>query len=151
MVKLQNLGIKIKPSVIKQKVHNTTKTTKRIVYCVAIYENDNWIAKVNTKGLENHENITILSFTERSFSLKGRINIFYYENNKPCRYIRSRNNAILSPDKIEGYYSLINNHVFSGYLIKYNGKEMFDMIEYIGKINRCQAELNKNYKKSECN
>ena len=142
----------IKPAVIKQHIVNHkcyTKHYTRMLYCIAKKDdNGNWTANINTKGLKEFNNVTVFDFTEESFKLKGRKEVFFHEKDKRGHVVhvsRSEHEAEYYPGSTELYSALREDGVFAGYIIKRNGIFMFDMKNYCGTINNCQSLLNKSY------
>lgn len=133
-------GFTIKPSALKPKKtpSNNNKYLTKIVYCTACKNEEGiWLAHVNTKDLEGYEELTILPFTEKSFELKGRTDIFYREKDKYNHYIHIMRNsfdAYINPGCSELYTTLAENSVFSGHIVKIDGILQFDMSSYKGEL-----------------
>ena len=78
--------------------------------------------------------ILILNFTEESYELKGITSVFSREPDKRgryTRYIRSEVNAKFMPGSQERYVPFCHNWVCSGYIVRRNGKLMFEFNECI--------------------
>ena len=139
-------GFTFKPAVIKPKrIPTSHKPLTKILYCLATKdENNQWIAKINTKGIEDYEEVTILPFTEKSFELKGRTDVFYHQKDKYghwVRIIRTIPQAEDSPGNPQTYCTLCENCVFSGHIVKVNGITQFDMSLYQGTSRECSDLL----------
>ena len=135
-------GFTFKPVVIKpKKITSSHKPLTKILYCLATKdENNQWIAKINTKGIEGYEELTILPFTEKSFELKGRNNVFRTKKDKTghwVRVIRTDVEAEFYPGNIQDYCTLCENCVFSGHIVKVDGITQFDMSVYQGTTKEC--------------
>lgn len=139
-------GFTIKPSVkIKKTPSNTSSSTNkqitRILYCTACKNEEGiWFAHINTRGIEGYEEVTILPFTEKSFDLKGRTDVFYREKDKYNHYIHVLRNSFLAelnPGSTELYCTLAENSIFSGYIVKIDGILQFDMSSYKGELCEC--------------
>lgn len=144
-------GLSFKPVISKTKhTESSYKEITKILYCLA-KRNDKgeWEAHVNTKGLDGYENITILPFTEKSFDLKGRYDVFRTKKDKHnhwVRIIRDYNETLTSLSDVQGLTTLCENCVFSGYIVKVNGIKQFNMSIYQGTFKQCGELLNKNNK-----
>ena len=145
-------GFTIKPSAIKPKrTISAHKPLTKILYCLAIKTEKGWKALINTKGVEGYQDITVLDFTEKSFELKGRTDVFYHEKDKTGHYIRvmrDKMTAYLSPGCSELYCALCNNSCFSGYIVKVNNVLHFDMLAYKGSAFECSHLLSRNNNKN---
>lgn len=78
--------------------------------------------------------ILVLDFTEESYNIKGLTSIFSRKPDKKgkyTKYIRNETNAKFHPGSTEKYVPFCNNWVCSGYIVKYNGKLMFEFNECI--------------------
>lgn len=151
--KLSTLGFTIKPSVIKKdkKVCSTHKPLTRVLYCLARKKDDGgWEAHINTKGLDNFQDVTILPFTEDSFELKGRVDVFYHNKDRYNHYIHVIRDKFLSqinPGVTELYCTLCDGEIFSGYIVKVNGILMFNMLSYKGSKSEYEHLLTRNNNK----
>lgn len=136
-LKLPTAGFTFKPVAHKpKKVASSHKPLSKILYCSAHKdENGNWKAYVNTQGLPDMELLTILPFTEKSFELEGRTDVFYHKPDKYGHYtriIRTPESIICSPGNKETYCTLCPNCVYSGHIVKVDGILQFDMAVYMG-------------------
>lgn len=132
-------GFSIKPSALKPKraPSDNNKYLTKILYCVAVKDGNLWKAHINTKGVEGYEDLTILPFTEKSFNLKGRTDIFYLEKDKYNHYIHIMRNSFdahINPGCSDLYCTLAENSVFSGHIVKIDGILQFDMSSYKGEL-----------------
>lgn len=145
-LKVPTNGFTFKPVVIKpKKIPTSHKPLTKLLYCLAVKdENNQWIAKINTKGIEGYKEVTILPFTEKSFELKGRNNIFRINKDKHghwVRVIRTDLEAELYPGNTVSYCTLCENCVFSGHIVKIDGITQFDMSLYQGTSRECSDLL----------
>lgn len=150
-IKVPTNGFTFKPIVVKPKrISNTHKAITKILYCVAHKnEKGEWEAHINTKGLENYKDVTILPFTEKSFELKGRNDVFYHEKDKYnhwTRIIRTDADANNTPGNPITYCTLCENCVFSGHIVKIDSEYQFDMSVYQGTFKECEDLLTHNNK-----
>ncbi|MBO7692964.1 MAG: hypothetical protein J6Y28_01650 [Acholeplasmatales bacterium] len=134
-------GFTFKPVINKRK--NTNKTSfKELVYCVCIEEKPHtFIAyvnpKENVKFLKNYK----IPFTNKSYSLLGRVKVFDVrktKSKKPIIYIRDKYDAIHHPGTSAEYTPFCHNYVYSGYIIRYDDGYKFDIVEVIDYIDRCK-------------
>ena len=133
------LQFTIKPSALKPKRttsnNNSKKYLTKILYCVAHNTEDGWRAYINTRGLEGYEDLTILPFTEKSFELKGRRDVFLHHKDNTghwVRIMRSSMQSIINPGSPDIYCTLCDGDVFTGHIIKVNNELQFDMSTYKG-------------------
>lgn len=145
-LKLPSAGFTFKLATPKtKKVPSSHKPLTKILYCSARKdENGNWQAYVNTKGLPDMKDITILPFTEKSFDLKGRVDVFYHNPDKYGHYtriIRTPDAAMFYPGNKETYCTLCPKCVFSGHIVKVNGVTQFDISVYMGTDRQCSELL----------
>lgn len=153
-IKVPTAGFTFKPAKIKQKhISSTHKPLTKILYCLASKTEDGkWEAIVNTKGIEGYKDVTILPFTDKSFELKSRIDVFYHEKDKYghwVRVIRTIPQSEESPGNPETYCTLCDNCVFTGHIVNVNGVKMFDMSVYHGTYKECQILLTTTNKKNK--
>lgn len=147
-LKVPAAGFTFKPITIKpKKVNSSYKPLTQILYAVA-YKNENgeWEAHVNTRGLRNYQDVTILPFTEKSFDLKGRNDVFRVNKDEKgynVRIIRDDLTAEYHPGDNKYLCSICENQVFSGHIVIIDGIKQFDMSVYQGPRKHCPELLNK--------
>ena len=114
------------------------KLTPKLIKGVCFREGDDFKIQINVKALKPdiidkaHPDILLLDFTEESYELKGVLSVFNRKpnkNGKYIRYIRSESNAKFMPGSPDIYVPFCNNWVCNGYIVKRNGKIMFDFNE----------------------
>ena len=96
---------------------------------------DEGIYKVEVKN-EDEKTTTIYEFTERSYDLTGRTDIFSKEKDefgRTVRYIRDQLSAKLMPGSPEHYTPFATNWIISGNIVNDKGKIKFDFKNLIGK------------------
>ncbi len=145
-LKLPNVGFTFKPAEVKPKrIPSTHKPLTKILYCLAKKDNNGeWKAYINTKGIPDYKDLTILPFTEKSFELKGRNEVFRVSKDKYNHYvkvIRTDVEAEFYPGNKEDYCTLCENHVYSGHIVKVDGITQFDMSICQGHIKQCDVLL----------
>lgn len=120
----------------KVKEHKPSKQITCLLYAQAIKREDGtWFARVKTKGFEGYKDITILPFSEKTFELKGKIDVFYNKPDKNgyyTRVIRTEHDSIIFPGNKEDYSPLCDKCIFQGYIIKTIEGLCFDIIRFIG-------------------
>lgn len=136
-----------------KRIPSSYRPLSRILYCLA-HKNDNneWEAVINTKGIDSYKDVTILPFTEKSFELKGRTDVFYHTKDKYnhwTRIIRTIPESEHSPGNPETYTTLCENCVFSGHIVKVDGITQFDMSVYQGTLKECETLLTMTNKKNK--
>ena len=116
------------------------KLTPKLVKGVCFKEGDDFKIQINVKAFKpdiidkGHPDILLLDFTEESYELKGVLSVFNRKpnkNGKYIRYIRSESNAKFMPGSPDVYVPFCNNWVCNGYIVRRNGKMMFDFNECI--------------------
>ena len=139
-------------AVVKAKKEPAPKHLSKILYCLAKHnDKGEWEAHINTKGYKNYNDLTILPFTDKSFNLKGRIDVFRTKKDNKNHWVRIiRNyNESLTNDYIPGLTSLCENCVFSGHIVRVNGVLKFDMSVYQGTLKQCTNLLTESNKQEE--
>ena len=146
------LKFTIKPSALKKPKapSDNKKYLTKILYCVAHNTDNGWRAYINTRGLEGYEDLTILPFTEKSFELKGRRDVFLHHKDSTghwVRIMRNQTDSIISPGSPEVYCTLCENDCFTGHIMKVDGVLQFDMSSYKGTANEYYAQLTRTNRK----
>lgn len=125
----------------KHRVVNTDKNlTTKLIRGICIKEGDDYKIQLDIKALkpniidEGQPDLLLLDFTEESYNLKGLNSIFSREKDergKYTQYIRDDSKAKFHPGNIEKYVPFCHNWVCSGYIIRRNGKMLFDFNQCI--------------------
>lgn len=120
----------------KVKVNRPSKKINSLLYAQAIKREDGtWFARVKTKNFEGYKDITILPFTEKTFELKGKIDVFTHKQDKHgyyTRVIRTEQDSIVYPGNKEDYCVLCDKCIFQGYIVKTLDGVYFDVVKFIG-------------------
>ena len=149
-------GCSFKP--VELKKHKTSIEHKPIykkkVYCVCIEETpNNFKAYVNAESnLEFPDTISI-PFTERSYNLKGKTKVFTISKDKKGKsicIIRTLLDANNCPGLPTQYTPFKHKYVYSGYIVKINGKKQFDVVEVFDNLSYCK-DLVKNIRIKDTN
>ena len=128
-----------KPTPKKRTNSNSNKRlTSRLIRGVCFKDGDIFMIQIDAKTLKpdiiekGQPDILVLEFTEESYELKDVIAVFDRnpdKNGKYTRYIRNITNAKFMPGNTERYVPFCHNWVCSGYIVRRNGKMMFDFNE----------------------
>ena len=114
------------------------KLTPKLVKGVCFREGDDFKIQINVKALKpdiidkGQPDLLVLDFTEESYEIKGVTSVFDRnpdKNGKYIRYIRSETKAKFHPGSTERYVPFCRNWVCSGYIVRRDGKMMFDFNE----------------------
>ena len=118
-------GLAFKP--VEYKKNNITpkrKYNKRTyMCCVCVQENDKFFAKVRVNNSD-----VIIPFTEESYSVKGKREVFTTMLNqfgKPIKIIRSKQHADHFPGIDTQYTPFRKDYVYSGYLVDKDDSKEF--------------------------
>lgn len=121
--------------------HNKTsdgikRTTNKIVKG-KVFQDENGTYKVSI-NMENdpvHPDLLVLDFTERSYDLTGKTNVFSRtvdSKGRRIRFIRNLTNAKFMPGLPEQYIPFAPNWIVRGYIVKDNGTMKFDFKSLVG-------------------
>lgn len=131
-------GFQFVPKTRKTKIHDTKCTN--MVYCLCKQVDRKYLAVINI-GKEKTE----LEFTPKSYNLKDKLVVFTHKldkHKKPICIYRSEMDARLNPGLPVQYTPFCNNQIYSGYIIKKEGKYYFDMKHYVGPLSNYRELLN---------
>lgn len=114
---------------------NTKKRISKLLQGDVFIEDEVYKIKISiTSG-----NYRILDFTEESFDLKGKTNIFSKcktNEDKRTRYIRQEIDSRVHPGDKNKYVPFAPNWTVSGYIISFNKKELFDFNDIVCPVGR---------------
>lgn len=120
------------------KERSLTKISKKCVGKVYI-EDGEFVVRVPTFELKANvsgDNISsqlVLPLTPESYVLKGREKVFsVLEKDKGTCFIRTKEKAEMFPGLRSRYTTVCENWLCSGWVVRCNGKLMFDLKETIG-------------------
>ena len=134
----QFTSFKLVPKTRKPNINVDKKITLKLIKGVCFKEGKEFKIRINVKELKpdiidkGQPDILILNFTEESYELKGITSVWNRnpdKNGKYIRYIRSETKAKFHPGSPEMYVPFCHNWICSGYIVRHNGKMMFDFNE----------------------
>ena len=114
------------------------KLSHKLVKGICFKEGDEFKIQINIKALKpdiiekGQPDVLILDFTEKYYELKGVLSVFDRnpdKHGKYNRYIRNESNAKFMPGNPERYVPFCRDWICSGYIVRVNGKMMFDFNE----------------------
>ena len=129
-----------KVAVPKPKRNKTSDGIKRTTNKIVkgkVFQDENGTDKVSI-NMENdpvHPDLLVLDFTERSYDLTGKTNVFSrtVDSKGRCiRFIRNLINAKFMPGLPEQYIPFAPNWIVRGYIVKDNGTMKFDFKSLVG-------------------
>ena len=112
------------------------RTTNKIVKGKVFQdENGNYKVSINMENDPVHPDLLVLDFTERSYDLTGKTNVFSRtvdSKGRRIRFIRNLINAKFMPGLPEQYIPFAPNWIVRGYIVKDNGAMKFDFKSLVG-------------------
>ena len=129
-----------KVAVPKPKRNKTSDGIKRTTNKIVkgkVFQDENGTYKVSI-SMENdpvHPDLLVLDFTERSYDLTDKINVFSRtvdNKGRRTRFIRNTINAKYMPGLPEQYIPFAPNWIVRGYIVKDNGISKFDFKSLVG-------------------
>ena len=129
-----------KVAVPKPKRNKTSDGIKRTTNKIVkgkVFQDENGTYKVSI-SMENdpvHPDLLVLDFTERSYDLTGKTNVFSRtvdNKGRRTRFIRNTINAKYMPGLPEQYIPFAPNWIVRGYIVKDNGIKKFDFKSLVG-------------------
>ena len=129
-----------KVAVPKPKRNKTSDGIKRTTNKIVkgkVFQDENGTYKVSI-NMENdpiHPDLLVLDFTERSYDLTGKTNVFSKtvdSKGRRIRFIRNLINAKFMPGLPEQYIPFAPNWIVRGYIVKDNGTMKFDFKSLVG-------------------
>lgn len=132
--------VQFKVAVPKHKRTRTSDGIKRdsnkIVKAVVFQAEDGtYKVSINMENDPVHPDLRILDFTERSFDLTGKVNVFSRtvdKHGRRTRFVRNRLDAKFMPGLPEQYIPFAPNWTVRGYIVLDNGIKKFDFKSLVG-------------------
>lgn len=125
------------PKAKRNKTSDGIKRTTNKIVKGKVFQDENGTYKVSI-NLENdpvHPDLLVLDFTERSYDLTGKTNVFSRtvdSKGRRIRFIRNLINAKFMPGLPEQYIPFAPNWIVRGYIVKDNGTMKFDFKSLVG-------------------
>ena len=137
MVKLQLLGLRVTfPKPKKKRNSDGIARTGKITQGKVFQDEDgNYKVAINMKNDQHFPDLLIIEFTERSYDLTGRVNVFSRtidSKGRRTRFIRNPVNAKYMPGLPEQYIPFAPNWLVKGYIVRDNGTLKFDFTGLVG-------------------
>lgn len=130
-------SIQFKVAVPKPKRNRTSDGIKRISNKIVkgkVFQEEDGTYKVSIT-IDNDPDLLILDFTERSYDLTDKIDVFSRtvdSKGRRTRFIRNTINAKYMPGLPEQYIPFAPNWIVRGYIVKDNGIKKFDFKSLVG-------------------
>ena len=130
-------SMQFKVAVPKTKRNKTSDGIKRTTNKIVkgkVFQDENGTYKVSI-NIDNDPDLLILNFTERSYDLTDKINVFSRtvdSKGRRTRFIRNTINAKYMPGLPEQYIPFAPNWIVRGYIVKDNGTMKFDFKSLVG-------------------
>lgn len=111
-----------------------TKVITRKLLAVAVLKDNNYVAEVITKSIEGYtQDITVMPFSNKSFDLRNKTNVWYKKPDKNGKYTRVDRNDIechFFPGAEDTYQTMAPDRVFDGYIVIEDNIKKFDIANY---------------------
>ena len=136
LVKLMAFKVAV-PKPKRNKTSDGIKRTTDKIVKGKVFQDENGTYKVSI-SMENdpvHPDLLVLDFTERSYDLTGKTNVFSRtvdSKGRRIRFIRNLINAKFMPGLPEQYIPFAPNWIVRGYIVKDNGTMKFDFKSLVG-------------------
>lgn len=136
LVKLMPFKVAV-PKPKRNKTSDGIKRTTNKIVKGKVFQDENGTYKVSI-SMENdpvHPDLLVLDFTERSYDLTGKTNVFSRTVDSRgirTRFIRNLINAKFMPGLPEQYIPFAPNWIIRGYIVKDNGTMKFDFKSLVG-------------------
>lgn len=112
------------------------RTTNKIVKGKVFQDEDGTFkVSINMENDPVHPDLRVLEFTERSYDLTCKTNVFSRtvdKHGRRTRFIRSEINAKYMPGLPEQYIPFAPNWIVRGYIVNDNGTMKFDFKSLVG-------------------
>ena len=136
LIKLMPFKVAV-PKPKRNKTSDGIKRTANKIVKGKVFQDENGTYKVSI-NMENdpvHPDLLVLDFTERSYDLTGKTNVFSRtvdSKGRRIRFIRNLINAKFMPGLPEQYIPFASNWIVRGYIVKDNGTMKFDFKSLVG-------------------
>ena len=136
LVKLMAFKVAV-PKPKRNKTSDGIKRTTNKIVKGKVFQDENGTYKVSI-SMDNdpvHPDLLVFDFTERSYDLTGKTNVFSRtvdSKGRRIRFIRNLINAKFMPGLPEQYIPFAPNWIVRGYIVKDNGTMKFDFKSLVG-------------------
>ena len=125
------------PKVKRNRISDGIKRTSNNIIKGKVFQDNDGIFKIaiNMQKDSVNPDLLILEFTERSYDLTGKTNVFSRtldERGRRVRIIRNELIARFMPGLTEQYIPFAPNWIVKGYIVNDNGIKKFDFKSLIG-------------------
>ena len=136
LLKLMPFKVAI-PKPKRNKTSDGIKRTNNKITKGKVFQDEDGTFKVaiDMQNDETHPDLRVLEFTERSYDLTGKTNVFSRTVDKHGRracFIRNATNAKFMPGLPEQYIPFAPNWIVRGYIVNDNGLTKFDFKSLVG-------------------
>lgn len=122
-------GFKKKPKTSKSDI------VSKLCIGITVKEGDEYKIRVSLKNNSEYPNFIVIPFTKESLELKGKVIVYSHEKEKYGHYIAYYRDPYLCklfPGLPSQYTAVRDKLICSGYVIRKDGKLMFDLTETHG-------------------
>lgn len=125
------------PKPKRNKTSDGVKRTSNKITKGKVFQDEDGTFKVaiDMQNDETHPDLRILEFTERSYDLTGKTNVFSRtvdKHGRRTRFIRNVIDAKFMPGLPEQYIPFAPNWIVRGYIVNDNGTMKFDFKSLVG-------------------
>ena len=125
------------PKPKRNKTSDGVKRTSNKITKGKVFQDEDGTFKVaiNMQNDETHPDLRVLEFTERSYDLTGKTNVFSRtvdKHGRRTRFIRNSVDAKFMPGLPEQYIPFAPNWIVRGYIVNDNGTMKFDFKSLVG-------------------
>ena len=122
-------GLKKKPKTSKPDI------VSKLCIGITVKEGDEYKIKISLRNDPEYPDFLVVPFTKESLELKGKVVVYSHEKDKyghHIKYYRDSSMCKLFPGLPTQYTAVIERLVCSGYVVRKDGKLMFDLKETHG-------------------
>ena len=112
---------------------------------ITIKEGDEYKIRVSLKNNSEYPNFIVIPFTKESLELKGKVIVYSHKKDKYGHYIAYYRDPYLCklfPGLPSQYTAVRDKLICSGYVIRKDGKLMFDLTDYSTSLFQSNDEYN---------
>ena len=125
------------PKPKRNKTSDGVKRTSNNIIKGKVFQDENGTFKISIdmKNDPDYPDLLVLDFTERSYNLVGKTNVFgrtLDEKGRRTRFIRNESHAKFMPGLPEQYVPFAPNWIVRGYIVREKGLTRFDFVGLVG-------------------